>query len=354
MNSELRIGVHMIGDGHPPYVIAEMSGNHNHSIETALAIVDAAAASGAHAIKLQTYTPGTLTLDSHRPEFFLPLDGNPWAGRRLWDLYAEACTPWEWHAPIFERARALGLDCISTAFDDSSVDFLVGLGVDALKISSFELIHLPLLARVSATGLPVIVSTGMGTEAEVVEAVAAVTRTGGAPPVLLKCTSAYPSSAEHAHLRSLPAMRARFGTLVGVSDHTLSIAVVATGVALGACLIEKHLTLDRSVGGPDAEFSLEPAEFAFMTRTAAECFAALGEERFGIQAVEACSAWERPSVWVVRDIRAGDVFTTENLRIIRPGGGLHPHRYHSLIGCRAAMDISAASALRDDHIASSC
>jgi pseudaminic acid synthase len=352
MTRTVRIGHRHVGDGQAPYVIAEMSGNHNQSLDVAMAIVDAAHAAGAHAIKLQTYMPGTLTLNSSRPEFFLPADGTPWAGRRLWNLYAEAYTPWEWHAPIFARARALGLDCISTAFDDSSVDFLLSVGVDALKIASFELIHIPLLARVAQTGLPVIVSTGMGTEAEIAEAVATIIGAGGSSPILLKCTSAYPSRPEDAHLRSLPGMRERFSTLVGVSDHTLTVSVVATAVALGACVVEKHFTLDRQSGGPDAAFSLEPHEFAEMARTAAECHAALGSVRFGAQDVEAASEWERPSVWVARDLRAGDVFTTENLRVVRPGGGLHPREYLALIGRRVATDMPAATALRAKHVAS--
>jgi len=352
MKSRLRIGKRHVGDGQAPYVIAEMSGNHNQSLDVALAIVDAAHAAGAHAIKLQTYTPDTLTLNSSRPEFFLPADGNPWAGQRLWDLYAEAYTPWEWHAPIFARARSLGLGCISTAFDDSSVNFLLSVGVDALKVASFELVHIPLLDRVAQTGLPVIVSTGMGTEAEVAEAVATINAAGGSSPILLKCTSAYPSRPEVANLRSLPAMRERFSTLVGVSDHTLSVSVVATAVALGACVVEKHFTLDRKSGGPDAAFSLEPHEFAEMARTAAECHAALGGVRFGVQALEAASAWERPSIWVTRDLRAGDTFTAENLRVMRPGGGLHPREYPSLIGRRVVTDVPAATALRAEHVAS--
>jgi pseudaminic acid synthase len=352
MTRTVRIGQRQVGDGQAPYVIAEISGNHNQSLAVALAIVQEAHAAGAHAIKLQTYTPDILTLNSSRPEFFLPADGNPWAGRRLWDLYAEAYTPWEWHAPIFARARELGLDCISTAFDYSSVDFLLSVGVDAFKIASFELVHIPLLARVARTGLPVIVSTGMGSEAEIAEAVATITAAGESLPILLKCTSAYPALPQDANLLSLPAMRERFGTLVGVSDHTLTVSVVATAVALGACVVEKHFTLDRQSGGPDAGFSLEPQEFAAMARTAAECHAALGSVRFGVQAVEAASAWERPSVWVARNLRAGEVFTTENLRVVRPAGGLHPREYPALIGRRVATDVPAATALRAEHVAS--
>jgi pseudaminic acid synthase len=351
MTRTVRIGKRQVGDGQQPYVIAEISGNHNRSLDVALAIVEAAHAAGAHAIKLQTYTPGTLTLNSSRPEFYLPAEDNPWAGQRLWDLYSDAYTPWEWHAPIFSCARALGLDCISTAFDGSSADFLVAVGVDAIKIASFELVHIPLIDRVARTGLPMIVSTGMGTEIEIAEAVAAVKDASGASPILLKCTSAYPSRPEDAHLRSIGAMRERFDTLVGVSDHTLTLSVVATAVALGACIVEKHLTLDRHSGGPDAAFSLEPHEFAEMARMAAECYQALGKIRFGVQSVESASAWERPSIWVARDLRAGDILTAENIRILRPSGGLHPRDYPALMGRRVAMDLTAATPLRAEHIA---
>jgi pseudaminic acid synthase len=350
MTRLVRIGQRDVGDGQAPYVIAEMSGNHNQSLDVALGIVEAAHAAGAHAIKLQTYTQDTLTLNSSRSYFSIPSTGNPWGGRRLWDLYSEAHTPWEWHAPIFTRARTLGLDCISTAFDHSSVDFLMSVGVDALKIASFELIHIPLIDRVARTGLPIILSTGMGSEAEVAEAVATIKTAGGTSPILLKCTSAYPSRPCDAHLHSLPAMRERFGALVGVSDHSLTLSVVATAVALGACVVEKHFTLDRKSGGPDAAFSLEPKEFAEMARTAAECYAALGSVRFGVQPTESASAWERPSVWVVRDLRAGDLLTAENLGIFRPSGGLHPREYPALIGRRVATDLPAATPLKAEHL----
>ena len=298
----MNIAHRAIGLSSEPFVIAEMSGNHNQSLDTALAIVDAAARAGAHAIKLQTYTPDTLTLDSHGEAFFLPKEGNPWSGQRLWDLYHLAYTPWDWHEPIFARAKKLGLGCISTAFDESSVEFLESLDIDAIKIASFELINIPLLQSAASTGRPIILSTGMGTEDEISEAVRAVTRQGTTLPILLKCTSAYPSRPADAHLRSIPAMRERFATLIGVSDHTRSSAVVSVAVALGASVIEKHLTLDRLAGGTDAAFSLEPHEFATMAQAASESFYALGSIRFGVQAVEAASAWERPSVWVARDI----------------------------------------------------
>jgi pseudaminic acid synthase len=350
MSVSIQIGKRQVGYKQAPYIIAEMSGNHNQSLDTALDIVEAAHRAGADAIKLQTFTPETLTLDSSKQDFLVPDEAKLWAGQRLWDLYTEAYTPWEWHIPIFRRARQLGLDCISTAFDDSSVDFLLMIGVDAIKIASFELIHLPLLARVAQTGLPLIVSTGMGTENEIEEALTTIKGAGGKFPILLKCTSAYPSLPKDANISSIPALRERFGTLVGISDHTLSHSVVATAVSLGACIVEKHLTIDRQIGGPDAAFSLEPEEFAEMTRTVKECHEALGSVCFGAQAVESASVWERPSIWVAREIKAGERLTTENIRVRRPGGGLHPRNYHALLGRRAAADLPAATALSTEQL----
>jgi len=340
------IGNRTVGNNQPPFIIAELSGNHNQSLERALAIFDAAAQSGAHAIKLQTYTPETLTLNSHRPEFFLPNEGNPWGGQRLWDLYTQAYTPWEWHGALFDRARSLGLACISTAFDQTSLDFLKSIGINAVKIASFELIHIPLLKAAAKSQKPLIVSTGMATASEISEAVNAVNSQTGLPPILLKATSAYPSTSENANLSVIPIMRENYGTLVGVSDHSMSVAVVATAVSLGACVIEKHLTLDRREGGPDASFSLEPDEFAEMVKIANECFEALGEDQFGPRPVEDASVWERPSVWATRDIKKGEIFTTGNIRVVRPSGGLHPRHYDELLGKRAATNISAETALQ--------
>lgn len=350
MISRIQLGRKTVGDGFPPYVIAEVSGNHNHSLENALGIVEAAAAAGANAIKLQTYTPDTLTLNSFKKDFYLPGNGNPWAGQRLWELYQDAYTPWEWHLPIFEKAREKGLDCISTAFDKNSVAFLTHLGVDALKIASFELIHIPLIRAVAQTNHTLLISTGMGSKAEIQEAVEAVLGERSEPPILLKCTSAYPSKPIDAHVRTLPEMREAFGTLVGLSDHSMTVSVAATATALGACVVEKHLTLSRDAGGPDASFSLEPNEFRDMVNIVRECFDALGDSCFGQQAVEAASGWERPSIWVTKDIQKGDIFTPENIKILRPSGGLLPREYPKLLGCKSSMDIPAETPLEAKHL----
>ncbi|MBL8642581.1 MAG: pseudaminic acid synthase, partial [Rhodospirillaceae bacterium] len=273
---KLKIGGQTLGPGHKPYILAEMSGNHNHSLDTALQIVDAAAACGADAIKLQTYTPDTLTLNSHKPEFFLPAEGSIWKGMRLWDLYKDAYTPWEWHAPIFERARKLGLGCISTAFEGTSVDLLRELNVDAIKIASFELINLPLIKAAASIGKPIILSTGMATQAEIADAVNTVRAAGNSDMILLKCTSSYPALPEDANLMTIPDIATKFGCLVGLSDHTMSNTGVIASVALGAVLIEKHFTLSRAVEGPDSSFSLEPAEFQGMVQAAQEAAASLG------------------------------------------------------------------------------
>lgn len=345
----VRIGSRVVGDDQPVFFIAEMSGNHNGSLPRALEIVDAAAEAGAHAIKLQTFRPDTLTLESRTRDFQLPDAGSPWSGRYLWDLYEEAHTPWGWHEPLFARAKASGLACISTAFDAESVDFLVSCGVDAIKISSFELIHLPLLKYTASVGLPLIISTGMGSEREVRDAVNAVT-SGGSPLIVLKSTSAYPSSVQDANLRAIPVMREQLGTLVGLSDHTLSLAVVAAAVTLGACLIEKHLTLARTDGGPDALFSLEPREFADAVRTANEVLDALGAAELGPQKAESTSVWERPSIWVTSRIRSGEEFTARNIRILRPSGGLLPRDLPHVLGMVATQDLEPAMPLRSEHV----
>lgn len=347
----LRIGTRVVGEGHPPLIIAEMSGNHNQSLATALEIVDAAAESGADAIKLQTYTPDTLTLDSHAPAFFLPSEGNPWAGQRLWDLYKEAYTPWEWHEPICERARSHGLGFISTAFDDSSVDFLERLDVDAIKIASFELVHIPLIERAAATGIPLIISTGMGSDAEIADAVAAVESGMGHKPILLKCTSAYPAHSYDANLLAITSLRSKYSPLVGVSDHSFSDVVVSVAVALGACVIEKHFTLDRGVGGPDSSFSLEPHEFKRMVQVAHESFGSLGSSILEAREVERSSLWERPSIWVTREVKRGERFTRDSVRVVRPSGGLAPKYLNEILESEANSDIPAASPLQRAQIA---
>lgn len=327
-----------IGVEHPPFVIAEMSGNHNHSLEQALRIVEAAAAAGASAVKLQTYTPDTMTIDRRDGEFFID-DGGLWQGRSLYDLYAEAFTPWEWHAPIFQRCRELGIIGFSSAFDQSSVDFLEGLDVPAYKIASLEMTDVELVAKVAATGKPVIVSTGMATLGEIDETVRVARENGCRDLVLLRCTSAYPAKAADANLASIPVLKQAFGCAVGLSDHTMGSHVAVAAVALGACVIEKHFTLKRADGGVDAAFSLEPDEFAQLVRDTRDTREALGRPSFQTVASEATAKLHRRSLYVTEDIAAGEAFTDENLRSIRPGLGLPVKYRKALLGSRASRAI---------------
>jgi N-acetylneuraminate synthase len=339
-----------IGPEHPVYVIAELSANHHQDWSAAEALVRAAAGAGADAVKLQTYTPDTITIDA-RNEHFRIDHGTPWDGRVLYDLYAEAHTPWKWHAPLAELAGELGLHCFSSAFDPSSVDFLESQGVPAYKVASFELVDVPLLRRIAATGKPMIVSTGMATLAEIDEAVRAV-RDAGAPPLaLLRTSSAYPAPASGLDLRSIEALRRAFGTVVGLSDHTLGIAVPVAAVAVGACIVEKHLTLSRDVPGPDSAFSLEPSEFRAMVEALRTAEQALGGVRFGPSEAERPSLAFRRSLFVVADVKAGDRFTAENVRSIRPAAGLHPRHLDDVIGRRAARDAARGTPLSWDLVA---
>jgi pseudaminic acid synthase len=344
--NDIRIGDTSIGPGRRPLIIAEMSGNHGGSIENALKIVHAAADNGADAIKLQTYTPATLTIDSHRPEFFIDEPGSPWHGRRLWDLYEEAHTPWEWHAEILSTARARGLLCISSAFDDRSVEFLVGLGIDAIKIASFELIHIPLLVRAAQSDKPLLISTGMASLEEVDHAVDVVTSHGKREFVLMKCTSAYPADEKDANLATMLDMRRRHECVVGLSDHTLRPMVAFGATALGASVIEKHFTLSRAHGGPDAAFSIEPAELSELVRGITQIWQSIGTVTYEVQDSERASIKERPSVYVVEPVREGEAFTTRNLRVIRPAGGVSPKYYESLIGRRAASALAAETPMK--------
>jgi pseudaminic acid synthase len=328
-----------IGPSDRPYLIAEMSGNHNRSLERALAIVDAAADAGADAIKLQTYTADTMTLAIDAPGFVVDDPASPWSGRALHDLYDEAHTPWAWHAPILARARERGLACFSTPFDESAVDFLESLDVPAYKIASFECTDLPLVRRVAATGKPLIVSTGMATLAEIDATVRAAREAGARELVLLKCTSTYPASPEHSNVRTIPALRAAFGCEVGLSDHTMGCGAAVAAVALGATVVEKHFTLARADGGVDAAFSLEPAEFSMLRVEADRAWQALGEVRFGRSEAERSSLVFRRSLYVVEDLKAGDLLTARNLRAIRPGFGLPPGEIDALLGSRVARDV---------------
>lgn len=345
MSASIAIAGRPIGLDSKPFIIAEMSGNHNQSLERALTIVDAAARAGAHAIKLQTYTADTITLDVAGPEFVIADQNSLWKGRRLHDLYRDAHTPWEWHAPIMERARNLGIVCFSSPFDESAVDFLETLDVPAYKIASFENNHLPLIRKVAATGKPVIISTGMATEEELEEAVGAARSGGCQDLVLLKCTSTYPASPENSNILTIPRMRDRFDCIIGLSDHTMGIGTAVAAVALGASVIEKHFTLRRSDGGVDSDFSLEPEEFSALVIESERAWQSLGTAAFGPTPAERQSLMFRRSLYVAEDMRAGEAFTARNLRIVRPAGGLHPRFYEQLLGRRVVRDIAKGTAV---------
>ena len=336
--SDLRIGGVPVGARHRPFIVAEMSGNHNQSLDRALAITEAAAKAGAHALKLQTFTPDALTLNLRTRQFVIE-DESLWKGEALYDLYARAVTPWEWHEPIMKRAKALGLVCFSSPFDEAAVDFLETLDVPAYKIASFENVHLPLIRKVASTGKPVLISTGMATRTELEEAVAEARAAGARDIVLLKCTSAYPAPPQDANVLTIPHMRELFGCEVGLSDHTMGIGVAVAAVALGATVIEKHFTLRRSEGGVDAAFSLEPEELAALAAESERAWQALGTVQYGATETEKASLKERRSLYIERDMKAGEVLTTENLRCIRPGFGLAPKYYHVLLGQRVKQPV---------------
>ena len=334
-----------------PFVIAEMSGNHNHSLDRALAIVDAAADAGAQAIKLQTYTADTMTLDVREGAFFISDEGSLWKGTSLHDLYKQAYTPWEWHAPIMARAAERGLICFSSPFDETAVDFLETLGAPAYKIASFENSHLPLIRKAAATGKPLIISTGMATLAELDEAVRAAREAGCKSLVLLKCTSTYPASPADSNILTIPHLRQLFGCEVGLSDHTMGTGVAVAAVAHGATVLEKHFTLRRADGGVDSAFSLEPEELRALVVETERAWQALVRVLYGPTAAEMKSLVFRRSLYVARDMKAGEVFTTESLRIVRPGRGLHPRHYEEVLGRRAASRLKKGTPLSWDLIA---
>ena len=346
----MHIGGKPIGSGHRPYLIAEMSGNHNQSLARALSIVDAAADAGADAIKLQTYTPDTMTLKVDAPGFVIEDQQSLWAGRHLYDLYREAYTPWEWHAPLMARAAERGLHCFSTPFDDTAVEFLETLGVPAYKIASFENTDLPLIRRVAATGKPLIISTGMASVAEIDEAVSAARDAGCSEYALLKCTSTYPASAENTNIRTIPNLRETFGCEVGLSDHTMGIGVAVASVALGATIIEKHFTLRRADGGVDSAFSLEPEEFAVLRQESERAWQALGRVVYGGTVAETKSRMFRRSLYVSAPVAAGETFTRDNVRIVRPGQGLAPKFYDIVLGKRATRDLAPGTPVEWQHL----
>lgn len=331
----IKIANHSLGDSGTPLIIAEMSGNHNQSLDRALSIVDAAAAAGAHALKIQTYTADTMTLPMTGGGFSIEDTSSLWQGRSLYDLYQEAHTPWDWHAPIFERCREHGMIGFSSPFDETAVVFLEALNVPCYKIASFELVDLALIRKCASTGKPLIISTGMATEEEIADAVAAARSAGCAELILLKCTSTYPASPENTNILSIPAMRERFGCHVGLSDHTLGIGVAIASVALGAVVIEKHFTLRRADGGVDSAFSLEPDELRALVTESARAAQAMGTPRFGPTENEKKSLVFRRSLYVVQDIIPGDILSPENIRAVRPGYGLPPKHLEELLGKRA-------------------
>ena len=327
-----------IGVSDKPFVIAEMSGNHNHSLERAFAIVDAAADAGAHAVKLQTYTSDTITLPVSEGEFFINDEKSPWKDNSLHDLYKRAYTPWEWHAPIMQRARERGMVCFSSPFDETAVDFLETLEAPAYKIASFENVHLPLIRKAAATGKPLIISTGMATLAEIDDAVQAARGAGCRELVLLKCTSTYPATPENTNVLTIPHLRVAFGCEVGLSDHTMGVGASIAAVAHGATVIERHFTLRRADGGVDSTFSLEPDEMQSLVVESARAWQSLGQVAYGPREAEKPSLAHRRSIYIAQDVKQGDVLTRENLRCVRPGLGLPPKFYEELLGRRVNRD----------------
>lgn len=346
----IAIGNRAVGRDSRPYLIAEMSGNHNQSLERALAIVDAAAASGADAIKLQTYTADTMTLNSSAPGFVIEDPDSLWAGRQLYELYEEAHTPWSWHKPIIDHAAALGLACFSTPFDETAVDFLEDLGVPAYKIASFELTDLPLIRRTARTGKPMIISTGMGSVAEIDEAVRTARETGNEKIILLKCTSTYPATPENTNISTIPNMRDAFRVEVGLSDHTLGCGVAVAAVGLGAVVVEKHFTLRRADGGVDSAFSMEPEEFRALREETERAWQAMGRVTYGGTKAEENSRMFRRSLYIASDMQAGDILTRETLRVIRPGFGLAPRFYEEMLGRKVTKDVTAGTPMAWDLI----
>lgn len=332
-----------LGPDQPPYVVAELSGNHNGDIGRALALIDAAKAAGADAVKLQTYTADTITIDHDGPEF--RVHGGLWDGRRLYELYQEAHTPWDWHPRLFEHARKVGIEIFSSPFDPTAVELLKDLGAPAYKIASFELIDIPLIELCAATGKPLIMSTGLASPAEIAEAVAAAKGAGDGGVILLHCTSAYPAPMADMNLRTLQHLADQHGVLAGLSDHTLGVAASVAAVALGACFIEKHFTLSRAEGGVDSDFSLEPAELERLVTESRDAWLALGQVRYDEVPSEAASRDHRRSLYVVADIAAGEPLTPANVRSIRPGHGLPPKHLPEVIGRRAAKALKRGSPL---------
>ena len=348
--ASLDVGGVPVGPGHPPFIIAEMSGNHDGSLDKALDIVRMAADAGAHAVKLQTYTADTITIDVDTPDFRLSSDHPLWGSRRLYDLYDEAHTPWEWHEPVFELARDLGILAFSSPFDPTAVQFLADLDVPAYKIASSEIVDLPLIRSAAAVGKPMVISTGMASLGEVAAAVEAARSVGNDQIVLLSATVSYPADPSASNLRGLPVLASAFEVPVGLSDHTLGIGAAVASVAFGACVIEKHVTTSRDEGGVDSAFSLEPAELAALVRESHTAWRALGEPRIGARDVEREGLRFRRSLWVTEDVLAGDVVSADNVRSIRPAGGLEPDAFGVLEGRVFARDAAKGTPMRWDLV----
>lgn len=339
MNSVIHIGQRAIGTDFAPFIIAEMSGNHNQSLDRALEIVDAAAAAGAHALKLQTYTADTITLNVRNKDFLIDDKKSLWDGSNLHDLYKKAYTPWEWHKPIMERAQQHGMICFSSPFDESAVDFLESLDVPAYKIASFENNHLPLIERVAKTGKPMIISTGMATVSDIEEAVKTARGAGCKDLILLKCTSTYPALPTNTNVLTIPHLKQMFDCQIGLSDHTMGVGVSIAAVAYGATVIEKHFTINRTDGGVDSAFSLEPDELKSLVIETERAWQSLGQVSYGPTEAEQKSLMFRRSIYFAENIQAGEVLTSENVKVVRPGFGLHPRFYQSLLGKKARKNI---------------
>jgi N-acetylneuraminate synthase len=350
MKNVFKISGRPIGAEFAPFIIAEMSGNHNQSLERALEIVGEAARTGAHALKIQTYTPDTMTLDIDEREFLISDSKSLWSGTSLYKLYSEAYTPWEWHKPIFDKARELGIIAFSTPFDDTSVDFLEDLDVPCYKIASFENTDLPLIRRVASTGKPLIISTGMATVAELDETVRAARGAGCRDLILLKCTSTYPATAENTNILTIPHMKELFGCEIGLSDHTMGVGVSVASVALGATVIEKHFTINRADGGVDSTFSMEPNEMKQLVLETERAWQALGRVSYGATAAEKKSTQFRRSLYIVEDVEQGEVLTEKNLRSIRPGNGLPVKFIYELLGMRVNRKIKKGTAMSWEFI----
>jgi pseudaminic acid synthase len=348
--NEIKIGKYKIGSGLRPFIIAEMSGNHNGSLDRALEIVDKAAEAGAHAIKLQTYTADTMTLDLNKDEFHISDPQSLWKGKNLYSLYKEASTPWDWHKKIFERAQKHGLIFFSSPFDASAVDFLESLQVPLYKIASFEIVDIPLIKKVAKTKKPMIISTGMATEEEIELAVNTARDYGCKELILLKCTSSYPAPAEECNIMTIPYLRERFQVHVGLSDHTLGIGVACASIARGAVAIEKHITLSRADGGVDAAFSLEPAEFKSLVEESERARVSLGTKFLGPTEIEKKSLVFRRSIYITANVKSGEVVTEKNIRCIRPGLGLAPRYFENVLGKKFKRNLSLGTALKMEDL----